>query len=104
MVHNEDKTTLLFSDSTDSAVGVTILKDSGVAGNKGTWRWSSLQGRDIGGLPIPFSNSYVNNAGINTELYGKITYTFNESVSEWLSRYRKIYITLETNDGTVLNG
>lgn len=104
MVHNEDKTTLLFSDSTDSAVGVTILKDSGVAGNKGTWRWSNLQSRDIGGLQIPFSNSYVNNAGINTELYGKITYTFNESVSEWLSRYRKIYITLETNDGTVLNG
>lgn len=104
MVYNEDKTVLLFSESTDADVGISILKDSGVSANRGTWRWSNLSGRDIGGLQIPFSNAYVNNAGINTELYGKITYTFNESVSEWLSRYRKIHITLETNDGTLLNG
>lgn len=103
-VYNEDNTTLLFSESTDSSVAPYVPDNLGVAANKGTWRWSKLTGKDIGGLQIPFSNSYINNAGINTELYGKITYTFNESVSEWLSRYRKIHITLETNDGTALNG
>lgn len=104
MVHNEDKSVLLFSESTDAEVGIFILENSGVSADRGTWRWSNLHGRDIGGLQIPFSNSYVNNAGIDTELYGRMTYIFNESVSEWLSRYRKIHITLETNDGTALNG
>lgn len=104
LVYKDDKTTLLFSDSTDSAVGTSVLEGTGVTAKKGTWRWSQHRNIDIGGLLIPFSNSYVRNAGISTELYGKITYTFDESVSEWLSRYRKIYITLETNDGTALNG
>lgn len=104
IVLNEDKSIVLFSDETEGSKPPFIYNGQGTKELKGTWRWSKIDNEDIGNKPIPFSHSYVRGAGIDTEQYGKVTYTFNESVSEILSRNRKIYIILETNDGTLSNG
>lgn len=98
-IYDSDKTTLLISDS--SSDNYEYYKDASISDDIKRGKWY-LNDNEINSEGIRFDSAY-NYQGINVERYGEIRYILSESLAKFIKDKERVYVSIETYDGTRQN-
>lgn len=103
-IFDTDKTTLLYSESSDRTVPVYYNQDKFYSRIRaGRWYATDQQNefKEIDGKPIRFNADYESGHGVNHENYGKIKYIPSNELSSYIATSQNLFMQIVTHDGTL---